>query len=131
MSVEECVRAEEAGLEEYVLGSDEWMLKAVAEGLVEGEKQAEYKKRMDRERKLRLGEKKLQGSFFRDIKEVADPRSWQWLSGGFLDKRKEGFICAAQENMLNTRYYCANILKQEGSGCAGSVVRSWRRLVIW
>ena len=116
MSVEECVRAEEAGLEEYVLGSDEWMLKAVAEGLVEGEKQAEYKKRMDRERKLRLGEKKLQGSFFRDIKEVADPRSWQWLSGGFLDKRKEGFICAAQENMLNTRYYCANILKQEGSG---------------
>ena len=58
-------------------------------------------------------EKKLHGKFFRDVKEVASDRSWQWLRGGFLYKSTEGFICAAQENVLNTRNYCASVLKQE------------------
>ena len=78
MSVEECVRAEEAGLEEYVLASKEWMLtwlKVVAEEVVdEGRMQSEYKKEMDRERKARLREKVIHGKFFKDVEKVADPR---------------------------------------------------------
>ena len=99
-----------------VLASEEWMLKAVAEDRVEGEKQSEYKKRMDKGRKMRLGQKKLHGKFFEKVKEVADSRSWQWLSGGYMDKRKEGYICAAQENVLNTRFYSATILGKGGDG---------------
>ncbi len=116
MSVEECVRAEEAGLEEYVLASEEWMLKVVAEEMYGGEGPSEYKKRMDRERKERLREKVIHGKFFRDVEKVADPRSWQWLSGGYLDKKKESYICAAQENVLNTRLYGVTKLGQEGDG---------------
>ena len=115
ISVEQCVRAEEAGLREYVRESGEWMLKVVAEGIAAGETKVEYKKRMDKERKRRLKEKKLHGKFFNQVKEVADQRSWQWLKGGFLDKRTESFVCAAQENVLATRYYCATILKKEVS----------------
>ena len=33
-----------------------------------------------------------------------------------MDKRKEGFICAAQENVLNTRFYSATILGKGGDG---------------
>ena len=47
---------------------------------------------------------------------MADSRSWQWLSGGYMDKRKEGYICAAQENVLNTRFYSATILGKGGDG---------------
>jgi hypothetical protein len=57
-------------------------------------------------------QKKIHGKFFNDVKDVAGERSWQWLNGGFLDKRTEGFLCAAQENVLKTRYYCATVMKQ-------------------
>ena len=116
MSVEECVRAEEAALDEYVLGSEEWMLKVVAEGKVQDELQGDYKKRMDRERKERLKGMKIHGKFFREVEEVADPRSWQWLRGGYLDKKNESYICAAQENALNTRYRAAMLKRAGGVG---------------
>ena len=95
ISVGQCVRMEEAGLCEYVKASDEWMLKVVAEDLVLGESKGEYKKRMEKERSERLMGKKLHGKFFREVKNVADERSWQWLRGGYLDKRTEGYVCAA------------------------------------
>ena len=116
MSVEECVRAEEAALEEYVLSSEEWMLKVVAEGKEQGELQGDYKKRMDRDRKERLKGMPLHGKFFREVEEVADPRSWQWLKGGYLDKKNESYICAAQENALNTRYRVAMLTREGGVG---------------
>jgi hypothetical protein len=37
ISMEECVRAEEAGLRDYVMDSGEWMLKVGANGMVAGE----------------------------------------------------------------------------------------------
>ena len=116
MSVEECVRAEKAALEEYVLGSEEWMLKVVAEGKVQGELQGDYKKRMDKERKERLKGMPLHGKFFREVEEVADLKSWQWLRGGYLDKKNESYICAAQENALNTRYRVAMLKREDGVG---------------
>ena len=113
ISVEQCVRSEEAGLCEYVKASDEWMLKVVAEDLVLGESKGEYKKRMEKERSERLMGKKLHGKFFREVKNVADERSWQWLRGGYLDKRTEGYVCAAQEKALNTRCFCRTVMKQD------------------
>jgi len=48
ISVRECVRAEEASLQEYVVASEEWMLKVVGRTMVVGETSAEYKERVER-----------------------------------------------------------------------------------
>ena len=59
MSVRDCVRSEELGLIEYVLGSDEWMLKATAEvlGFVPEEGKTVYKTRVEKERLERVERK--------------------------------------------------------------------------
>ena len=88
------------------------MLEVVAENLGEGVCKKELKKQMDTQRKERLLEKKLHGKFFREVKEVADEKSWQWMNGGFIDKRTEGFVCAAQENVLQTNCYKTTLTKQ-------------------
>ena len=94
ISVEECVRAEELGLCEYVAGSDEWMLKVVGAQLeAEAEPKLDFKKRMAEERKVRLMGKNLHGKFFKETKDVADERSWQWLRRGSLYKTTEGYVC--------------------------------------
>ena len=46
ISVEQCVKAEEAGVREYVLTSGEWMLMVVAEVMENGETKVGYKKRV-------------------------------------------------------------------------------------
>ena len=52
------------------------MLKVVAESWKKDEDTQEvYKARMDKEGKVRLGEKKVHGKFFREVADVADPRS--------------------------------------------------------
>ena len=115
MSVEECVKKEELGLQEYVKASDEWMLKVVAEGMEEAEPKVDFEKRVVQERWQRLREKKLHGKFFNDTKDIAHEKSWQWMKGGFVDKRTESFVCAAQENVIATRLYCATVIG-DGSG---------------
>ena len=116
ISVEECVRTEELGLSEYVAGSDEWMLKVVGARLeAKAEPKLDFKKRMAEERKTRLMGKNLHGKFFKETKDVADEKSWQWLRGGSLYKTTEGYVCAAQENALTTRNYCATVLKDGGN----------------
>ena len=82
MSVEECVKREELGLQEYVKASDEWMLKVVAEGMEEAEPKVDFEKRVVQERWQRLREKKLHGKFFNDTKDIAHEKSWQWMRGG-------------------------------------------------
>ena len=126
ISVVECVRSEEAGLHEYVMASDEWMLKVVAENLpVQGEPKADYKKRIGKERSERLMEKKLHGKFFNQVKEVADERTWQWLRGGYLDKRNEGYVCAAQENVLKTKCYAVTIMREGEDSLCRLCGKSW------
>ena len=112
ISVEECVRTEERALKEYVTASEEPMLQEVALKLAhvgDDERAADYKKRMASERMDRLMAKGLHGKFFNAVKEVASDRSWQWLRGGYLYKRTEGFVCAAQEDVIYTRHYCASV----------------------
>ena len=117
ISVEECVRAEELGLCEYVAYSDEWMLKVVGtrmDGNVEPK--LDFKKRMAVGRSDRLKAKKLHGKFFNETKDVADvEKSWLWLRRGSLYAETEGYVCAAQENALVTRNYCATIVKDGGN----------------
>lgn len=112
ISVKQCVRSEEIGLCEYVMGSEEWMLRVVAENMVVIESKDEYGKRLEKERLGRLMKKPLHGKFFNAVKNVADARSWQWLRGGFLDKKNEGYVCAAQENVLKTRLYERTVMKK-------------------
>jgi hypothetical protein len=111
ISVEECVRAEEKSLCEYVSNSEEWMLKVVVEmGVVSGgESREEYQRRVCEERRERLGEKVLHGWFFGRVKDVAHERSWEWLRAGYMAKSSEAYVCAAQEQALRTRMVRAKI----------------------
>ena len=113
ISVEQCVRSEERGLNEYVMASEEWMLKVVAAGMEEMEPQLEYKKRMADERDARLREMLVHGKFFKETEDVADEKSWQWMKDCSLKKWTEGYVCAAQENVLRTRYYSRSVLKAD------------------
>ena len=81
ISVVDCVNYEERSLFEYVKGSEEELLMVVAEELEVGENKVEYKKRVESERKERLVEKRLHGKFLKDVEQVADNRSWQWVRG--------------------------------------------------
>ena len=111
ISVEDCVKMEKANLKSYVSESEEWLLKEVAAmDLVKSvETGADYKKRIDAERKEKLRSKPLHGVFFSTIEGLAEEgrvdldRSWQWLKAGFLTKSTEGFIMAAQEQALRTK----------------------------
>ena len=96
ISVEECVRAEELGLCEYVAGIEEWMLKVVGTGLDgNAESKLGFKRRLADGRKSRLFGKKLHGKFFNETKDVADEKSWNWLRRGSLHKSTEMYVCAA------------------------------------
>ena len=105
ISVSDCVACEKRNLSEYVGSSSEWMLKVVKEdGLTsETESKKEYEERVYQERKENMVTKSVHGKFFRDTKEVSGPRSYDWLKGGYLGKTTESYICAAQENVLETR----------------------------
>ena len=70
ISVEECVRAEEAGLREYVMGSEEWMLKVVANGMVAGESKVDYQRRLEKKWADETRAKKVHEKFFRETDPV-------------------------------------------------------------
>ena len=122
ISIEDCVRCEEANLSQYVQNSEEWLLKEVAEmELVSSVETAEdYKKRIDLERKESLKSKTLHGKFINIVDELAEvgyvdlDRSWHWLKGGFLTKASESFIMAAQEQALATKWRKSTIEGVEG-----------------
>ncbi len=109
ISVEECVNSEEKSVTEYVVRSEEWMLKEVAKILKVGESKEDYQKRLGRERKERLREKKVHGKFMGEVSEVADERSWQWVKAGYLTPSTESYIFGAQEQALRTRWRRAAI----------------------
>jgi hypothetical protein len=116
ISVLDCVRVEEKSLCEYVGKSEEWMLKEVAamEGILsEVESREDYQERVYRERREELEEKVMHGKFFRDVKELAHERSWDWVKGGYLSKSTEGYVFAAQEQALRTMSVRAKIYGED------------------
>ena len=104
MSVMECVKGEEIALKEYVVASDEWMLKVVGENVQVVESKVEFKKRVAKKRVDDLRATHMHGTWWEGVKDVADGRSWQWLRGGYLAKSTEAYLFAAQEQALRTRY---------------------------
>ena len=121
------------------------MLKVVGEMVEVGETKKEYKKRVQKERRENFLQKRLHGKFMRDVSEVADERSWQWLRAGYLGKGTEGFVFAAQEQALRTRFFRATIQKETvdpkcrvcgkevesvghlASGCSGLAQKEYKR----
>ena len=57
--------------------------------------------------------KRLPGKFMRDVSKVADARSWQWSRAGYLEKGTEGYVFAAQEQVLRTRFFRATIERED------------------
>ena len=51
-----------------------------------------YQTRTDKER---MKDKKLQGRYFDDVKEVTGCLFWQWMRSGNLRKNCEGFVLVA------------------------------------
>ena len=137
ISVAECVRKEELGLNEYVRSSDEWMLQVVAEEMPVGETKVHYEERVRNDRWNNIRVNKINGKYFNDVREVADAagaKAWQWMRGGFIDKRTEGYVCAAQENALRTRLYDVTVAKRgNDSTCrlCGEEVESVGHLVCY
>ena len=43
------------------------------------------------------------GVFFWEVKEVADDKSWNWVSGGYMEVDTDSYIFATQEQALGTR----------------------------
>lgn len=81
---------------EYVKTSDEWMFKDVRDELQVGEKK-KYKKHMEKERKECFLGKRLHGKYMRDVCDVADEKSWQWIMAKYVGKGREVYVFAAQE----------------------------------
>ena len=110
---EDCVESEKKGLSQYVINSEEWMLKWVAtevDGIAEMGVSREIKKQKLTEE---WHSKPLHGKFVQDTKDLRGKKSWNWLRGGHLRKETEALICAAQEQALATNSIKAHIYKQE------------------
>ena len=133
ISIEDCVRMEEANLAQYIRSSEEWLLKEVDDmGLVSSaETGEEYQKRKDLERKESLLSKPLHGKFFSTVNDLAEEgdvdldRSWQWLKGGYLTKSTESYIMAAQEQALQTKWRRSTIEGIEGEDGLCRVCGKW------
>ena len=142
ISVFDCVNLEELALSEYVKETEEWLLKVVGETLHVRETKNEYKKRVEKTRMECFLEKRLHGKF---KSKVADARSWQWLRAGYLGKGTEGYVFAAQEQALWTRFFRATIEWEDvdpgcrvcckevesvghvASGCSGLAQKEYRK----
>ena len=113
IGVEDCFRAEEGSLACYAKGSKEWLMRIVAKDVEEREDGKTYRKIVAGETEDCLSEKKLNEKKLGEMKEVETERNWQWLKSGFVSKSVEGFICAAQEQALTTRWLRAKIEKED------------------
>ena len=136
ISIEDCVRMEEANLRNYLrnsaflpdfllmgaknvlIGEEECLSEECTRGEFELHSEecfressgAEIKERLLKERGERVLEKKLHGKFFRDVREVAATENmFDWVKCGSVNKSTEGFVFAAQEQALQTNWLKARI----------------------
>jgi len=115
ISVTDCVRMEEKNMAKYVIGCKERLFGVVSEGVEEDESGKEYKKRRMVERKDKIKNKQIHGRVLGDMEKVGTKETWQWLQSGYLTKSMEGFIMAAQEQALRTRWFRSRIQKEDVS----------------
>jgi len=58
--------------------------------------------------------KPLCGQFLRQTQQIADSKSWPWITAGGLKKETEGLLMAAQDQALPTNAIKVKIDKEEG-----------------
>ena len=112
ISIENCVEIATVGLENYIQNSTERLIIAArGENKESTESVNNVKQRIKRNRKAELKEKKLHGQFLRDIEEVADEKTWNWMKNGHLKRETESLIIAAQDQVIRTNAIKAKIDK--------------------
>jgi len=70
---------------------------------------SEYKERVTIEKGERVYGKEMHGKFLRDVEEFVCPRMFEWTKSGYVNKSTEGFLFAAQEQVLQTNWLKAKI----------------------
>ena len=65
---------------------------------------SEYKTDVSDQRVQDLVTKTMHGEWFRGVSTFASQRTFDWVKKGYLDKRTEGFLFAAQEQALQTNW---------------------------
>ena len=112
ISIENCVEIATVGLENYIQNSTERLIIAArGENKESTESVNNVKQRIKRNRKAELKEKKLHGQFLRDIEEVADEKTKNWMKNGHLKRETESLIIAAQDQAIRTNAIKAKIDK--------------------
>ena len=116
ISCENCIRAEENSIGDYIRNSIEPFLKKVAEEkIIETEtcmKKEEWKKKVNEKAIGEWKEKVMHGQFLRDLPEGTDVKqTFAWMGKMDIKPETEALICAAQEQALRTNYVKFNIDK--------------------
>ena len=119
MGVQDAVETAILGLINYVRNSKE---RFIAANTVEEddviEIPNEYKMRKKNERKKQWAQKQLHRQFIMQTMRKASKDRWGWLKRGYLKRRTEALIMAAQEQATRTNNIKAKIDKtQEDSKC--------------
>ena len=107
----DCVNVEKLNLTKYLIRSDERLLqmaKITLQVADDGESGNEYQDRVRLERVESLHEKSMHGKWFRD-NEGCSSEAFSWVASGFVDKRTEGFVFAAQEQAIPTNWLSSRI----------------------
>ena len=119
ISIEDCVELAIRGLEVYIHGSEERLIKAARGDKKEDLETTSVLKTKKKEKKLKNWEEKvLHGQYIRQTKEVRSDQSWTWLQNGDLKRETESLIVAAQNQSLRTNLVKAKIDRsQEDSLC--------------
>jgi len=115
ISAEEAIRTECCALGQYIKESTNPILRlAWTNNIIkENEDSKSYKERMTEEKRTEWIEKPLAGQYHRQVQEIQDKNSWNWLKRGEIKKETEGLITSAQDQALRTRVIRARI---EGRG---------------
>jgi len=109
---------EEQSLSRYIEDSEGELLAATRRENIlndwNGEDNKQLKHRLMQEHKEKWMTKPLHGQFLGQTQQIADSKSWAWLTTGGLKKETEGFLMAAQDQALRTNAIKVKIDKQEG-----------------
>ena len=115
ISIEDCVELAIRGLEVYVHGSEERLLRAARGDKIDDLEAVSGLKRSKKEKRLEDWEEKvLHGQYLRQTKEVRSDQCWAWLQNGDLKKETESIILATQNQSIRTNLVQAKIEKSQG-----------------
>ena len=110
------LRLEEAGRADYVQSSTRPLMVAVAKERLLLQEKTLTQKQLIQQKELERAEgwknKPLHGQFLRQIEEIRNDATWDWLRKGDLKKETEGMITAAQDQALRANAIKAKVEQQ-------------------